>query len=116
MTYVLPLGIVVGIVYWLASNVFALLLANVVDPSLRRAYREDGTRNRRGYLRSIAAANAVARAATAAAIYATCDFYAENNRPSWPAWIVFAIAFIALVARPLWISAASAVRATRLPG
>jgi FtsH-binding integral membrane protein len=114
--YVLPLAIVVGIVYWLASNVTALLLAHVIDPSLRRAYREDGTRNRRGYLRSIAAANALALAATTAALYATCDFYAQNNRPAWPAWAVFAIAFVALLARPLLASAASVVRASRLPG
>ena len=112
--YVIPLIIVVAIVYWLASNACALLLAHVIDPSLKRAYREDRSRNRRGYLRSIAAANAIALVLTALALYATCDYYAQSNRPAWPAWIVFGVAFIALLARPLFAAAGGVVRAKRL--
>ena len=114
--YVLPLAIVVAIVYWLASNAFALLLANVVEPSLKRAYREDGTRNRRGYLRSVAAANALALAGATAALYLTCGYYAANNRPEWPAWVVFGVAFVALPRARCSSPAGGLLRARRLPG
>jgi len=109
--YVLPLAIVAGIVYWLASNAFALVLANVVDPSLKRAYREDGGRNRSGYQRSIATAHVLALIGTTAAIYATCGYYAANNRPPWLAWIVFAIAFTLLIAPRLFKATVRLVRA-----
>jgi len=113
--YVISLTIVAGIVYWLASNAFGLLVAHVVDPSLKRAYREDGSRNRRGYLRSIAAAHALALAGTTAALYATCGYYAENNRPAWPAWAVFGAAFCVLLAPRIVDTVARAIRADRLP-
>lgn len=99
--YVIPLVIVAAIVYWLASTAAAMLLAHVVDPSLRQAYRDDGTRNRRGYLRSIAAARALGLVGSSAAVYATCAYYAQNNRPQWIAWTVFGIAFATLTARKL---------------
>jgi hypothetical protein len=108
--YVLPLAIVVAIVYWLASTAFGLLLTNVVDPSLKRAYREDGGRNRLGYRRSLAGAQVLAILATLAAVYATCGYYAENNRPAWLAWVVFGVTFVTLSAPRLIDAALRVVR------
>jgi hypothetical protein len=109
--YAIPLVIVAAIVYWLASTAVALLLTHVVDPSLRQAYRDDGTRNRRGYLRSIAAARALGLLGTSAAVYETCAYYAQNNRPQWIAWTIFGFAFATLTARKLFMETTRAIQA-----
>ncbi len=96
--YVLGLLVVAAIVNWLVDVAASAVIERYVVPSLQRARREreaveiDG----RTYLRGVAAAACARYALDAAAVFATCWYYAENNAPAWPAWGlfgVFALAF-----------------------
>lgn len=111
--YVVALVIVAAIVNWLVDTAAASLVNAFVVPPLQRARREStSVTSSADYERGLAAASFARAALTSAAVYATCSYYAANNAPVWPAWVVFGV-FFAGLQLPRLVTASACVAGLR---
>ena len=95
--YVAGLVIVAAIVNWLVHTLLTSLTAAFIVPSLERARRAStSAASGRDYERGLALAHIVRAVLDALAVFATCSYYAANNLPAWPAWVVFSVFFAVL--------------------